>query len=103
MPQPTLGRLEAVNLRKLWEHEERDFTPWLAQNIDQLSELLGIRIVVEQIEKSVGRASPAELTLNQQLKQKIFCDNFFLYCLPARERQAHESDVLQYLGPRPGS
>jgi hypothetical protein len=54
MPQPTLGNLELINLRDLWKSEERDFTPWLAENIGQLSDLLGIPIVVEQTEKRVG-------------------------------------------------
>lgn len=36
------------------ESEERDFTPWLAENINQLSDLLGVPISVEQTEKRVG-------------------------------------------------
>jgi hypothetical protein len=55
MPQPTLGKLTTINIRDLWEKEERDFTPWLAENIDQLSGLLGIPINVERNEKRVGR------------------------------------------------
>lgn len=55
VPQPTLGKIETVNLRDLWKNEERDFTPWLAQNIDQLSELLDMQVVVEQTEKRVGK------------------------------------------------
>jgi hypothetical protein len=50
MEQVVLGKLELVNLRAIWKSEERDFTPWLVQNIGQLSELLGVQIVVEQIE-----------------------------------------------------
>jgi hypothetical protein len=38
----------------LWKHEERDFTPWLAKNIDQLSELLGVSILVDNTEQKVG-------------------------------------------------
>lgn len=54
MAAPAFGRLEPKNLRDLWKHEERDFTPWLAQNIEQLSELLGVPIEVEQTEHRVG-------------------------------------------------
>jgi len=53
MPQPTLGKLETKKPPQLFENEERDFTPWLAQNIDQLSELLGMPIFVEKTEKRV--------------------------------------------------
>ncbi len=31
-----LSRLEAVDLREVWKHEASDFTPWLADNIDEL-------------------------------------------------------------------
>jgi hypothetical protein len=54
MSQPQLGRIELLNVRELWKHEERDFTPWLAQNIDQLSAVLGVPIVVDQTEHKVG-------------------------------------------------
>jgi hypothetical protein len=51
---PTLGRLETRDPREVWKNEERDFTPWLAENISQLSDLLGVPIVVEQTEHKVG-------------------------------------------------
>lgn len=54
MAIPAFGKLEQKNLRDLWKHEERDFTPWLAQNIEQLSELLSVPIEVQQIEHRVG-------------------------------------------------
>lgn len=44
-----------MNVRDLWEKEERDFTPWLAENIDQLSDILGVPISIEKSEKRVGR------------------------------------------------
>jgi hypothetical protein len=43
-----------LNLRDLWKHEERDFTPWLAEHIEDLSALLQLPIVVDQIEHKVG-------------------------------------------------
>ena len=52
-----LGRLEKVNLRKYWKKEDRDFTPWLAEeeNITFLGEALNIEgLTVEAKEKSVG-------------------------------------------------
>lgn len=52
----TLGKLEKVNLRKVWESEAGDFTPWLARenNIVLLGETIGIDLEVEAQEKSVG-------------------------------------------------
>lgn len=54
MSQPQLGRIELLSVRDLWKHEEHDFTPWLAQNIDQLSAVLDVPIVVDQTEHKVG-------------------------------------------------
>jgi len=51
-----LGRLERVDLRKVWENEAGDFTPWLAQedNIALLGDTIGIDLEVEAQEKNVG-------------------------------------------------
>ena len=42
MPKQELGKLEQVGVGSIWSHEEYDFTPWLVENIDLLSETLGI-------------------------------------------------------------
>lgn len=55
MAHPQLGNIQGLELRDIWNHEERDFTPWLAQNIDQLSSVIGLNIVVDQIEQKVGK------------------------------------------------
>ena len=56
---PDLGRLERVDLRAEWTKEDRDFTPWLAQeeNIGLLGETLNMSLEVEQEERRVGRFS----------------------------------------------
>ena len=38
----TLGKLTSIDPRKIWKHEAHDFTPWLAENIDQLGDVVGI-------------------------------------------------------------
>lgn len=52
----TLGRLEKIELRNIWQTEDRDFTPWLAQeqNIAILSEALAMDLEVEAQERNVG-------------------------------------------------
>lgn len=52
-----LGKLEECDLRSVWKSEARDFTPWLAENIDLLSEQIGIDLNVITTEKDVGRYS----------------------------------------------
>lgn len=52
-----LGKIKRVNdLRSVWHHEAKDFSKWLAQenNLLQLSEAIGINIVLEELESSVG-------------------------------------------------
>lgn len=51
---PTLGTLKQLDPRQLWKNEERDFTPWVAENISRLIEVIGVPFVVDQTEKKVG-------------------------------------------------
>jgi hypothetical protein len=51
-----LGELKEKTLRTVWDHEEKDFTPWLAkdENMARLSEAIGMDLQVERIEVPVG-------------------------------------------------
>lgn len=49
-----IGRLQRVDLRELWPDEARDFTPWLAENLEVLGEALGLTLSLEEQEASVG-------------------------------------------------
>jgi len=40
-----LGKIKKVDLRNIWKKEDKEFTPWLKENIDLLSEKLGIEII----------------------------------------------------------
>ncbi len=60
MATPELGRLERVDPRRAWTHEELDFTPWLLAHADSLGEALGIDIEFSAAEHRVG---PFELDL----------------------------------------
>lgn len=50
------GRLEKVELRNAWQTEDRGFTPWLAkpENIEILSQEIGINLEVQGVEQNVG-------------------------------------------------
>lgn len=54
MNSPGLGRLQIVPPRAIWPHEALDFTPWLLQNVDVLSDLLGMDLVLDAAEHPVG-------------------------------------------------
>ncbi|MDP4291002.1 MAG: DUF4268 domain-containing protein [Bacteroidota bacterium] len=51
-----IGKLEKVDIRQLWNGEASDFTPWLAkdENIELLSDVIGVDLEVVQQEKNVG-------------------------------------------------
>ena len=50
----SLGKLEHVDPRDLWEREAGSFTPWLANNLGLLSEALGLDLELVKTESSVG-------------------------------------------------
>jgi len=51
-----LGVLKNLKLRTVWGHEERDFTPWLAeeQHLAALSDAIGMDLQLERTEMPVG-------------------------------------------------
>ena len=54
--------LESQSVREYWEDEAREFTPWLANEIQSgetsyLEDVLGLDLEVIEIEKSVGKYS----------------------------------------------
>ena len=54
---PDFGELKSVDIRVLWPHEARDFTPWLTENINLLSDALGMELEVTARETDVGNFS----------------------------------------------
>ena len=56
MATTDLGRLEPVDLRKVWANEESDFTPWLAdqKNLAILGDALGMSLEFVSREEAVG-------------------------------------------------
>lgn len=49
-----LGKIKIVPVRTIWKHEANDFTPWLYNHIQELSDALGIELEVEDVEVPVG-------------------------------------------------
>jgi len=51
-----LGRLQKVEIRNAWETEDRDFTPWLAEenNLKILGDSINLDLELEAVEKNVG-------------------------------------------------
>lgn len=51
---PELERLQPVPLREAWPHEARDFSAWLSENLDALSEKLDFELTLVEKDKVVG-------------------------------------------------
>jgi hypothetical protein len=54
MNQPSIGKLERVDLREVWKHEAMDFTQWLQENIGVLNDALDLNLVNVDREKATG-------------------------------------------------
>lgn len=74
----SLGKLtEIKDLRTIWPHEAKDFTPWLAQeeNMDLLADAVGLEISVDETESSVGDFSVDILASEVGTDRKIIIEN----------------------------
>ena len=57
---PNVGRLKVVSAREVFKSEAGDFTPWVANNLDYLSEALDFdELELDQVEVVVGRYDSA--------------------------------------------
>lgn len=72
-----LGKLKRVDLREYWKHEALDFTSWLAEpeNIELLSDEIGIGMQIKQTEASVGRFNVDILAEEENTGRKIIIEN----------------------------
>lgn len=76
--QPRFGVLQRVSASSAsgWTHEAHDFTPWLAQNLDRLSEALGLALELREREHAVGRYS-LDLLLTDATERVVIVENQF--------------------------
>jgi len=72
-----LSKLEKVNLRDVWKHEALDFTNWLAkpENLELLSDEIGIDVSLIQTEASVGSFNVDILAEEENTGKKIVIEN----------------------------
>ncbi|MBQ8225479.1 MAG: DUF4268 domain-containing protein [Bacteroides sp.] len=73
-----LGKIKRVtDLRSVWHHEAKDFSKWLAQenNLMQLSEAIGVDIVLEELESSVGSFNVDLYAIEEGTDRRIIIEN----------------------------
>ncbi|MBM3330988.1 DUF4268 domain-containing protein [candidate division WOR-3 bacterium] len=93
MSNDKLGRLEKVDLRKVWKEESGQFTPWLAQeeNLRLLGETLGMQLELVQQEKAVGRFMADILCKDLSNDSWVVIENQL-----ARTDHSHLGQILTY-------
>lgn len=52
MIMSTIGKIETINLRKHFKSESGDFTPWLSDNLDYVSEAIHLKLVNPSTEQT---------------------------------------------------
>lgn len=72
-----LGKVNTVDVRSMWKHEAHDFTPWLAANLDRLSELLGMDLELITSEAEAGDFSLDILARDLSTNHKVVIENQF--------------------------
>ena len=73
-----LGMLkEITDLRQVWPHEAKDFTPWLAEeeNMNLLGDALGLDITADETESDVGDFSVDILATENGTGRKVIIEN----------------------------
>lgn len=75
-----LGKIKRINdLRMIWPHEANSFTKWLAkeENLSKLGEDIGIDLVLEERESSVGNFSVDIFANEESTGRKVIIENQF--------------------------
>ncbi len=71
----SIAAIEEHELRSVWQHEERDFTRWLTENIDLLSAELGIEIEDARAEEAIGDFSADIVAREMNTGETIVIEN----------------------------
>ena len=92
MTIPELGNLEQVDLRQAWPHEARSFTPWLSENLEMLSSVIGIPLELEGQEVTVEQFSADILARNPRDDSRVLIENQL-----EQSDHGHIGQIMTYL------
>lgn len=65
-----IGKLEDLDIRKVWPTEDKHFTPWIAENINLISDKIGVSLEDVSIESKVGSFS-ADLVCRESITNNL--------------------------------
>ena len=80
-----------IELRAIWPHEARDFTPWLAENLIFLAKPLNMELELEATEKRVGDFRADIVCRNRVNNSRVVIENQF-----EKSNHPHLGKVLTY-------
>ncbi len=80
-----------IELRTIWPHEARDFTPWLAENLVFLEKPLNMTLELEAIEKRVGAFRADIVCQNKRDGSRVVIENQL-----EKSNHLHLGKVLTY-------
>lgn len=86
-----IGRLQRVDLRKVWPHEAQDFTPWLEENIDELNSVIDLSLSVVEREQAAGDFS-VDLVAEDRSGNSVIIENQL-----ERSNHDHLGKLITYL------
>lgn len=72
-----LGTIKKVSVREVWPNEAANFTPWLASNLQLLSETLGLELELQRAEAPVGGYSLDILATDVGSDRLVVIENQF--------------------------
>ncbi len=72
-----IGRLQEIDIRNLWKHEQYDFSEWLSkeENINILNEILGLTLVDVSKEIYVGSYKCDLYAIDESTGTKVIIEN----------------------------
>jgi len=73
----TIGKLVEVDIRDLWEHEQYDFSNWLAkpENIEELNDIIGLTLTDIEKEAYVGAYRCDLVAIDESTDTKVIIEN----------------------------
>ncbi len=87
-----IAKIERVPLRQVWPHEAYDFTQWLEENTDVLSEAIDRNIVSAEREKKTENAFSVDLVAEDSSGSSIIIENQL-----ERSNHDHLGKLITYL------
>jgi hypothetical protein len=77
MDPENLRSVNYLSLNEIWDHEERDFTPWVVDHIEQLGQAIGIELDEVEREDTVGGYSADITATEMNTDSKVVIENQF--------------------------